>query len=404
MSSYAKIILRKKPNNAGLFPLAIRITENRRSSYHYIGQYIELKCWDENNSRIKKSHPQADKLNNLLIKKLSEVSEKLIELQSKNKDISSKQIKNKIYAPLQSGSFLEISQDFLNELEINNKISRFKSDKCRIWHFRNFVKSDTITFQEIDENLLRNFITYLKVKKSLSERSIVNNLVVIRTLYNRAIKMDLADAKNYPFGSRKIQIKFPETEKIGLTIPEIQKIEGLNNLSENEIHARNVWLFSFYLAGMRVADVLKICWTDIYEGRIHYRMNKKSKLLSLKLPDKVLPIIEFYKKDKQHENDMVFPELKVADLKDAKDVFAKTNSATRKLNTYLEKLAKKAEINKKLSMHIARHSFGNISGDRIPIQMLQKLYRHSSITTTMMYQSNFSHKETDQALNNVVDF
>ncbi|GAL82102.1 hypothetical protein JCM19274_2813 [Algibacter lectus] len=25
-------------------------------------------------------------------------------------------------------------------------------------------------------------------------------------------------------------------------------------------------------------------------------------------------------------------------------------------------------------MHIARHSFGNISGDKIPIQMLQKLY------------------------------
>lgn len=83
--------------------------------------------------------------------------------------------------------------------------------------------------------------------------------MVIRTLYNRAIKLGLADAKLYPFGSRKIRIKFPETEKIGLTIPEIQKIEGLQNLSENEIHARNVWLFSFYLAGMRIADVLKIC-------------------------------------------------------------------------------------------------------------------------------------------------
>lgn len=404
MSSYAKIILRKKPNNAGLFPLAIRITKNRQSSYHYIGQYIELKCWDQNNSRVKKSHPQADKLNNLLIKKMSEVSEKLIDLQATNKDISSNQIKNKIYSPLQSGSFLDISQDFLNELENNNKISRFTSDKVRINHFRNFVKSDKITFQEIDENLLRNFSTYLKVKKSLSERSIVNNLVVIRTLYNRAIKLGLADAKLYPFGSRKIRIKFPETEKIGLTIPEIQKIEGLQNLSENEIHARNVWLFSFYLAGMRIADVLKICWKDIYEGRIHYRMNKNSKLLSLQLPDKVLPIIDFYSRDKQHENDLVFPEMKMADLKDAKDVFAKTNSATRKLNTYLEKVANKAEISKKLTMHIARHSFGNISGDRIPIQMLQKLYRHSSITTTMMYQSNFMNKETDDALSSVVDF
>jgi hypothetical protein len=73
MSSQAKIILRKKANKAGLFPLAIRISKNRQSSYHYIGQYIELRFWDQNNNRVKKSHPQADKLNNLLIKKMKKL-------------------------------------------------------------------------------------------------------------------------------------------------------------------------------------------------------------------------------------------------------------------------------------------------------------------------------------------
>ncbi|MGA8853026.1 MAG: hypothetical protein WB492_02500 [Christiangramia sp.] len=37
---------------------------------------------------------------------------------------------------------------------------------------------------------------------------------------------------------------------------------------------------------------------------------------------------------------------------------------------HLSEIAKKAGITKKLSMHIARHSFGNIAGDKIPIQML----------------------------------
>lgn len=55
-------------------------------------------------------------------------------------------------------------------------------------------------------------------------------------------------------------------------------------------------------------------------------------------------------------------------------------------------------------MHIARHSFGNISGDKIPIQMLQKLYRHSSVTTTILYQSNFMQKDTDAALEKVLNF
>ena len=74
------------------------------------------------------------------------------------------------------------------------------------------------------------------------------------------------------------------------------------------------------------------------------------------------------------------------------------------MNEALQKIALTAKINKKLTMHIARHTFGNISGDKIPIQMLQKLYRHSSITTTITYQANFIHKDTDEALDAVVNF
>lgn len=52
MSASAKIVLRKKPNSKGLFPLAIRITKNRRSTFKHIGHYIDLEDWDEKN-RIK---------------------------------------------------------------------------------------------------------------------------------------------------------------------------------------------------------------------------------------------------------------------------------------------------------------------------------------------------------------
>ena len=133
-------------------------------------------------------------------------------------------------------------------------------------------------------------------------------------------------------------------------------------------------------------------------------MSKNSKLVSLKLPDKLVPILRSYEEDKQQSNDFVFPELKKADIKNERDVYAKTNTATKKFNKYLREVATKAGINKKVTMHIARHSFGNIAGDRIPVQMLQKLYRHSSVTTTMQYQSNFISKETDKALDDVVNF
>ncbi len=51
---------------------------------------------------------------------------------------------------------------------------------------------------------------------------------------------------------------------------------------------------------MRAADVLKIRWSDICDGRLHYRMNKNEKLLSLKLPDKAFGVLKCYEDDKQN--------------------------------------------------------------------------------------------------------
>lgn len=54
MSSNAKIVLRKKPNSKGQYPLAIRITKNRRSTYQYVGHYIDIEEWDKKKPKGKK--------------------------------------------------------------------------------------------------------------------------------------------------------------------------------------------------------------------------------------------------------------------------------------------------------------------------------------------------------------
>ena len=85
MSSNAKIVLRKKPNSKGLYPLAVRITKNRRSTYQYIGHYIDIEDWDEKNIRVRKSNSNADSLNKLLSQELSNANKALIDLQSEHK-------------------------------------------------------------------------------------------------------------------------------------------------------------------------------------------------------------------------------------------------------------------------------------------------------------------------------
>lgn len=63
----------------------------------------------------------------------------------------------------------------------------------------------------------------LNIKHSLSETSIMNILLLIRLLFNWAIKQKIVSRELYPFGTDKIRIRFPETSKIGLNISEIEK-------------------------------------------------------------------------------------------------------------------------------------------------------------------------------------
>jgi integrase len=145
-------------------------------------------------------------------------------------------------------------------------------------------------------------------------------------------------------------------------------------------------------------------WSDIHNGRLQYKMGKNNKVGSLKLPQKILDILMYYENEKEPESDFIFPELKKVKINDLKDMHTKIRTANKKFNYYLIKIAKLTGIKKKITMHIARHSFGNIAGDKVSPQMLQKLYRHTSLTTTLGYQGNFIHKDADDALGTVIGF
>lgn len=406
--SSIQAILRKKMNKKGLYPLAIRITKNRKSSYLYLGQYLNQKDWDSIKQRVKKSHPNSTRLNNLIATELAKVNNSFLEIESKMElENNLADIKNSIRNKYDKNSFFSFAEKHLSNLTKNKKLSRVNSERPLLNRIKKFTKYADLDFKSITPNFLRSLIIYMRVQDSIGERSIVNTLVFIRTLFNSAIAQNLIKKEFYPFGkgNGKVKIKFPDSVKTGLNIEEVRAIENLD-LSENkaQYHTQNVWLFSFYLAGMRIADVLKIKWSDIYDNRLHYRMNKNDKHLSLKIPQKLFPILDDYRHLQQSEDDYVFPELKKVNKNNPKDLLTKTKTATKKFNRHLVSIAKKAKISKKLTMHIARHSFGNISGDKIPIQMLQKLYRHSSITTTINYQANFMHKDTDDALDKVINF
>ncbi|GGW42142.1 site-specific integrase [Arenibacter certesii] len=396
-------VLRRKPNKAGLFPIAIRVTKDRKSSFLFTGQYIEEKFWDSKFDRVRKSHRNSSRLNKLVAKKLSEANDRLIDSDTEGTGQSAKKIKNKIIGKTKL-DFFQVSGIFLENILRRKKFDQHYNQEKRLNIFEAFLGRKQLSFVDLDVKLLKRFEAYLLYERKVAPRTAINYLMLIRTVYNLARKEYHVDDRNYPFGKGKIQIKFPESEKIGLNTDEIKLLETESDLTVAQNNAVNTWLISFYFAGIRVGDILKLKCSDFKDDRLYYRMGKNKKIVSLAVPEKAKKLLYQYTSMQQHNNDLVFPYLKGSNLNDDKQVTIRVKTITRNLNRRLEMVAEKLGIKKKLSMHIARHSFGNISGDRIPIQMLQKLYRHSSITTTVNYQSNFMHKETDDALEKVINF
>lgn len=395
-------VLRKKANKFGLLPIAIRITLDRRTTYLYTGQYIGEKFWDVQKGRVKKSHLNSSRLNHLILAKMVEANERLLESEAKGRKVSVGKLKESIIRD-SNNDFKSVADIYLNNINNRKKTNQYKTEKNRVEQFLNFAGSD-IKFHEIDVSLLNNFSTFLQFKKHRAKRTVVNFMICIRAIYNLALAANRADRNDYPFGKGKYQIKIPEAKKIGLTIKELKKLENAQDLNAANQHALNVWLLSFYFAGVRITDIIQLKWSDLKDDRLYYRMNKNDKLVSLQIPFKAQEILNKYRDNRIVDSDLVFPELRGIDLSDESMVRTRIKTVTRNFNRQLGRIAKKLEIEKKLTMHIARHSFGNISGDKIPIQLLQKLYRHSSVTTTMMYQSNFMTNQTDKALNTVLDF
>lgn len=399
-----KVVLRKKENKDGTFPLALRITKERKTSFIHLGYNLDTKDWDADAQRVRKAHPNATRLNNFIAFKIAEASDKSLDVETKAEHATASIIKRSL-KPKSGSSFFKQAETYLSVLQKTGSYASYVTEKSRIEKFKEFLTVKDIAFSEITAALLERFVIHLKANRGVSERTAMNYLLVIRTIYNRAIEDGVADRKYYPFGKGKVSIKFPQSTKVGSDRGDVEKLENAELDSPSHDHARNLWLFSFYFAGMRISDVLRLRWSDFYAGRLHYTMGKNQKPGTLKVPEKAFEILKKYEAQKEHPDDLVFPDLKnLPNLDNDFEVKRRISFVVTNLDKIMrDHVAPKAKIQTKMSMHIARHTFATLAGDKIPIQMLQKLYRHSDIKTTIGYQANFINKDADDALDAVLN-
>ncbi len=424
----AKIITWSRKDKNGQFPIGIKVSHNGKPSYIFEGHSIPSRdLWDEKKQQVKKSYPHAARLTNFLTKKLSEVREKMLELETNKQPQSAEIITDCIKSAgkpeqteiVKSALFQDIADQYISEQAALGNRDIVIADTSRLKRFYEFNKDKPIEFSMITVDLLRRYTLFLRSCKNrnckktepkpLSERTITNHLLIIRTLYNRAVTAKVIDNREYPFGGKGgIPIKFGKSVKIGLSENEISAVSEINLTGDlaNLNDARNIWLLSYCFAGMRITDALLLKWPDFKNDRFYYVMSKNGEPGSLKIPEKAKAILNHYRDNADTRHNLVFPFLKgLTSLNDRHQLRARISDCTKLINTHMKKIMMLLNIEKSASTHKARHSFAQRAEDhKVSPKVLQKMYRHEDIKTTMIYQSNFSHEDADAALDAVIGF
>ncbi|MFD1258546.1 phage integrase SAM-like domain-containing protein [Mucilaginibacter terrae] len=422
----AKIVTWSRKDKLGQFPIGIKVSQKGIPAYLFEGNALASReLWDAAKQQVKKAHPHATRLTNFLSKRLSEINGKILEFETDQRTYSAEDIINAIKpkpvldVPMPPAPklplFKDVADKYLSEQKGLGNYDVYNTDKSRLKRFYEFA-GEQVTFADITVEHLRRFTLFLRMgrnrnhkeHKPLSDRTVTNHLLVIRTMYNRAKTAGLIGNDTYPFGGKeKIVIKFGKTEKIGLVADEINQLKEykFDKHQTHLHHSRNIWLTCFYFAGMRITDALLLKWSDFQNGRFYYVMSKNGEPGSLPTPAVIAAILEEYRNN-DHVHDLVFPYLnEVENLEDRFEVRKRIGFVTKMLGEHMGIIMELLAIKKNASPHKARHAFAQLAEEKeIHPKVLQKLYRHESMLTTMGYQSNFSNKKADEALEAVIDF
>jgi site-specific recombinase XerD len=396
MASVQTVFRKDKLNAKGEAPIHFRIIKNRKVSYVTSGIMMPESHWDFAKNKVKTTHKNSARLNSFLSGKHTELQDQVLEFETVNKGLSTKELKEKIYGK-EPANFYDVADELLQKYLADKKIGTYDKDRAIINKIKSFHKNKNLYFQEITPQFLTKLERYLQTEYNNSIDTIGNTMKLLRKVINFAISQDIIEISSNPF--LKFKIKTEKTFRTFLTEDELKLIVDLklDKGSRMDLH-RDMFVFASYVGGLRVSDVLMLQWT-FFDGTFIYTKIKKSKSQkSLKLPLAALAIIEKYI-DKKETTKFIFDMLpNDLNIEDERALDSAISSSTAYINKNLKVIAQKAGIEKNISFHISRHTWATRALRKgISIDKVSKLMGHAQIKETLIYAKIVS-EELDKAM------
>jgi integrase len=365
-----------------------RITVNQKRVNISLKYDVAVNRWDNFRSRVIGNDEKTRMINHYLDQVYTKLFRSYQQLNAEDKPITAKAIKNRYLGIDDRHYSMQNLIDYHNKT-MEHRLQRgtmnhyYGSQKYILMLIKKSYKTSDMYLKDITYSFIIEFENMLR---SHNQGSIANNTVMkhiqrLRKMITMAHHMEWIDKD--PFA--KFKGKHEKVERGFLTRAELTRIEELPYSVERIQTAKDLFIFSCY-TGIAYGDLMRLTKDNVVHGIDGYkwittRRQKNGNPVKIPLLPKALSLIEIYKAHpKVIGTRTLFPKM-----------------FNQKLNNYLKEIATLCSINKRITFHMARHTFATTItlSNGVPIETVSKILGHTKISTTQIYAKVVERKVSD---------
>jgi|GEM_PF-14139 site-specific recombinase XerD len=370
-------IKRNEPKKDGRVVIMVRITINGIRSQFSSKLLVQPEQWDSKNERVKGLVAEARNQNRLLENIRSSLNVHYNKFMSIDGHVTPERLRN-IFLGLEEQeqtitSFFDKYNDQyklkVGTTSTHKTYTRYLLTRERLVEFmkQRYNLSD-MPINEMTVSFIDEFYLYIRNNTECNHNSALKFLQRFRTILYFAKNNGLSF--NDPFGS--FRFRYDKVNRGYLDQDELDILYTKKFPSARLSQVRDIFIFSCY-TGLAYVDVFELTEDKIrkaFDGHL-WIMTKRQKTdvnTNVRLLDIPLAILEKYKG--KQKNGKVLPVI-----------------SNQKINDYLEEIADICGNGKKITFHVARHTFASTValGNDVPMESIQSMLGHADIKTTQIY-------------------
>lgn len=372
-NSYSvQVILRKdKKRKDGRYPLNFLINLNSETFRLNIKKrYARIEEWDSKSKRPNRKYLGKQKLESLLNKREQEINGFIDRSSLNDKRINKEDVRDFYYCrnKNQNDFFYQFDKFIERKYYLAASTKRpYKLLRNQLEHYsQDILKMSRLKLSDLDYNFIDNFFHYLRVQKSTGNSGLGTRRKNLVTFLDEMVKNESIN-KNY---CKQIK-RFPEKERtVFLTLNELDAFSNtdleMGEKTEGLEKSRILYLFGCY-TGLRFGDIMQLKWSNIKDGSIRKVQQKTKREVFTPLLPEAINILKEFKSSIQ--DNFVFP-----------------SRANATINRDLKIIAAKAEINKIVTFHSSRHTFGTLLAlNKVQAFHIAHLMGHTDVRMTSRY-------------------